>query len=119
MRFSPSCLAISAIDRRMIVVEIGSSIGRAASPKAPPAAPDAAAIAVCSRGERAFSVLGNVATAARKAILRAAPAALFAIFSTLAGMNCSAAVNFWPIRTLRRPGRLGRSRTTTTRARTA
>ena len=43
LRSSPSSRAISAIERRRIVVEIGSSSGSAASPSAPPTAPDAAA----------------------------------------------------------------------------
>ena len=42
-RSSPSLRAISAIDRNMMTVETGSSMGRLAKPRAPPAAPDAVA----------------------------------------------------------------------------
>ncbi len=46
---SPSLRAMSAIERSMIVVENGSSIGKAASPSAPPPAPVAATITRCHR----------------------------------------------------------------------
>ena len=49
VRSSPSSRAISAIERRRIVVEIGSSTGSAASPSAPPTAPDAAAASLWAR----------------------------------------------------------------------
>ena len=45
----PLLRATSPIDRNMMMVEIGSSTGSAASPKVPPTAPDVAASALCSR----------------------------------------------------------------------
>jgi len=50
---SPSLRAMSAIDLNMTMVEIGSSIGRVARPKAPPAAPEAVANALCKIREAA------------------------------------------------------------------
>ena len=50
---SPSARAMSAIDLNMTMVEIGSSIGRVARPKAPPAAPEAVANALCKIREAA------------------------------------------------------------------
>ncbi len=44
---SPSLLAISAIDRNMIVVDIGSSTANAGNPKKPPMPPVVATAILC------------------------------------------------------------------------
>jgi hypothetical protein len=68
------------MDRNMVMVEIGSSIGRAASPKLPPTAPDVAARALCSRLEAAlgsfFMVRSATESAAPSALVVAAATAL-------------------------------------------
>ena len=53
--FSPSAAAMSAIERSMSVVEIGSSQLSARMPNAPPAAPEAAAANLCMRSLDGFA----------------------------------------------------------------
>jgi len=46
---SPSLLAISAIDRNIIVVDIGNSTANPGNPKKPPMPPDVATATLCNR----------------------------------------------------------------------
>jgi hypothetical protein len=78
---SPSLAAMSAMERRMIVVERGSSMPRAAMPKAPPIAPEVATAILCmrllaSRAPAATGLLPRLFTATSNAFSSAFSVAL-------------------------------------------
>ena len=79
--------AMSAIERRMRPVDIGSSMVSAAAPKKPPAAPVAAAAAVWKRRPVNLGLSPRVKTATSSAFMSAASVALWTVFCTGAGSN--------------------------------
>ena len=87
--FSPSLLAISAIERSMMVVETGNSMASAARPNTPPTAPDTPAAILCKRSlEREVPTLPSQAkdlTATSSAFINAASDASCTVFCTRAG----------------------------------
>lgn len=84
-RSSPSLRAISAMDLSIMIVEIGSSMGRVAKPKAPPPAPEAVAKALCKSCDPARGVRCIVRNATLRATSRLLEVAVAIAFEAAAG----------------------------------
>ena len=105
---SPSLRPMSAIERSITVVDTGSSIASAESPKAPPTAPVAASVILCSVFAAGPSPRSSiVATATSRARVRALRAATLSAPDQLAGSSSSPFSIGVPSRLVSRAARLG------------
>src|SRR5215510_415187 len=112
-RSSPSLRAISAIDRNMMTVEIGSSMGRAASPTLPPTAPDAVAMTLCSRRDPPRGLFLMLRSATASAALSPLVVATAIACAAPAGSACRIRSIGLPTMLPRRAARPGCSSTST------
>src|SRR5262245_19184737 len=112
-RFSPSLRAISAIDRSMMMVEIGSSTGSAARPTLPPTAPDAVAITLWNRRDPARGSFLMLRRATASGASRALVVAAVMACDAPAGSACRSRSIGLPTMLPRRAARPGCSSTRT------
>ena len=106
---------MSAIDRSMMTVETGSSIGSMAKPKAPPAAPDAVANALCRSRDPARGAGAMVRSATLSATSRPLEVAAAIACEAGAGSACPISSIGLPTMLVRRAARPGCSSNWTAR----